>query len=437
MRTLEMRVRLKRLIQSAGIRGAPQDAGAERLDIVLPRGWPQSGAAWHWRWSRRGSTPQAGQAQTLKELPPQAASASIQVWTPAAETLLTQTRLPTQSRQRIVQALPYALEDQLLGDPESLHFAYRREADGALSVAITARERLQVWREALTQAGLNPASLCPVTLAVPWAADGWSAVFWEDEILVRRGAAAGFVCPFSENTPPAMLALALAEAAKAKQSPEFLVVFQPPRGFRPETWAEALKIPVRVENASLLDRQPDLRAPLDLLQGELAPSGQLRASLRPYRPAAALLLVWLLGNVVFDLYDWLRLRSQHQRYQREMTAILIEAFPDTKVVRDPAAQMKSNLERLQRHRGAGSQDLLPVLARVTPALAADTRVRVRGLRYAERTLTLDLTVPASGTLETLKQALRGAGLQAEILSATARGREVDGRLRVQASGAKS
>jgi len=184
-------------------------AARGRLDLVLPHGWPQSRNAVFWRWQSSGGTPQSGEVTDLKELPAAVRNAPAYVWTPAADTILTTATLPTRARSKILQALPYALEDRLLGDPETLHFAYRPETDGSLSVAVTAHERVRAWLDAFAQAGLHPVSLCPVTLLIPWALDCWSLLFIGNEILVRTGAVAGFACSLSIEQPPALLVSAV------------------------------------------------------------------------------------------------------------------------------------------------------------------------------------------------------------------------------------
>ena len=452
---------------------APARAAHERLDLVLPRGWPESASPVVWHWRRRGDKPptamdggrfgllpsrgitpsmegrsagreaippginagadfpQSGQVTDLLQIPETARSARTCVWTPAADTMLTTATLPTRSRRKIMQALPYTLEDRLLGDPDSLHFAYRNETDGSLSVAVTSTARLRVWMDALTQAGIQPAELCPATLLVPWALDCWSLSFAADEVLVRTGAASGFVAPLSQTTPPPLLIAALEEAARGQKTPESLVVFNAPAGFPAEAWSATLMVPVRIEKTSVWDRPEDPRAPLNLLQGQFEPQGRFNSSLRPYLPAAAMLLIWMLGNIAFDLGDWWKLRRQHQEHTREMTALLLSTFPETKTVLDPAAQMQRSIEMLLARTGHRDRDLLPLLAKTATALRADARVRLRGVRYADQSLTLELTWPAQGSPDAIKAALEAAGVRTEVLAMTPRAGSVDGRLRLQ------
>ncbi|HJW81708.1 MAG TPA: type II secretion system protein GspL [Acidiferrobacterales bacterium] len=415
---------------------APARATGDRLDLVLPRGWPDSGSPVFWRWRRRGDKPQSGQATDLRQMPEAARNARAYVWTPAGDTVLTSATLPTRSARKIAQALPFALEDRLLGDPETLHFAYRAESDGSLSVAVTAHERLRHWTDALAQAGIKPVTLCPATLLVPWALDCWSLAFAEDEVLVRTGSASGFVTPLTQATPPPLLAAALQEAVRSQKTPEYLVVFSAPAGFPAEAWGAQLQVPVRVETASVWEKQEEPSAPLNLLQGQFEQKGQLKSSLRPYFPAAAMLLVWMLGNMAVDITDWWKLRQQHQAYTREMTSLLLSSFPETKTVLDPAAQMQRSIDTLLARTGNRDRDLLPMLAKTATALRADPRVRLRGVRYADQSLTLELTWPAAGSPDAVKAALEAAGLRTEVLALTPRAGEVDGRLRLQPATAR-
>jgi general secretion pathway protein L len=399
----------------------------DRLDVVLPRNWPGADGAITYRWAARGGAVQSGRIRDLGGLPKGATNSFTQVWTPAADTLLTRATLPTRSRRKIMQALPYALEEQLLGEPETQHFAYVAENDGSLAVAVTARERVQAWSDALTRSGVRPAALSPAMLLVPWALDNWSLAFHDDEILVRTGHAAGIVCPATAGDPPAMLAAAMREAVAAKHAPEALIVFQPPGGFSAEKWGAALGVPVRIERASPWDKRVESDAPINLLQGQFAPSGERQMALRPYLPAAIMLVLWFAGNTVIDTIGWWRLHRQQRQYTGEMTSILMAAFPDTKVVLDPAAQMQRNMEALQAHQGT---DMVPLLAILAPALG-DGGAKLHHLRYSDKAVTVDLTLASAAALESIKQRLANAGLRVDVVSTTPRGGELDGRLHVE------
>ncbi|MDA8421318.1 MAG: type II secretion system protein GspL, partial [Pseudomonadota bacterium] len=88
-----------------------QDRGV--LSLRLPAGWPENAQPVSWWWCGAQKDMRHGVVMQLGELPMALRGGRVWVWTPAADTMLAQVTLPTSSRARIAQALPYALEDQL------------------------------------------------------------------------------------------------------------------------------------------------------------------------------------------------------------------------------------------------------------------------------------------------------------------------------------
>src|SRR5437879_12508747 len=114
--------------------------GGDRLELWLPRNWPAEDSELRWRRIAADGAVRQGVQRGLEGLAP---AEEIIVWTPAAETLFLRARLPTRSTAKIIQALPFALEEQLIDPPERLHVAFAHEADGELAVAVTRRERME------------------------------------------------------------------------------------------------------------------------------------------------------------------------------------------------------------------------------------------------------------------------------------------------------
>lgn len=406
---------------------------AERVELRLPAGWPDTTTVIHWHARSAAGALHTGVAQTAAELPEAARSGRVHVWTPPVETLLTRAQLPTRSRAKILQALPYALEEQLIEEPEKLSFAFVTQTDGTLAVAITARARLDAWLAGLAAAGIRPGSLCPATLAVPLHTDAWTVAFIDDELWVRTGELSGFAAPIDLAAPPSLLVSALREAAANDRAPTRLVAVNPPRGFNAAAWRTTLGIAVDAENVDLWDPRAGGLPSLTLLQGEYAPAGQTHQLARPLRPAAIMLAIWFVGLLTVDTIEWWRLRDTQQRQLAEMNEIFKASFPDAKTVVDPAAQMQRNMESLQA-RGGGPADMLPLLARVAPTLKQQQQAKLQGIKYADRSLTLDVVLPNYESLDRLRTQLQSASLDVEVLAANGRANEVEGRLRIQPAG---
>lgn len=409
--------------------------GGRGAQLLLPRGWPETNASVYW-WTRGADvrSTHAGREENITQLPPALRGSAVHVWTPAGDTLLTRTTLPTRSRARILQALPYALEDQLLDEPENLHFAYVHEPDGALAVAVTKKTRLNTWLEILKSAGVRPASLCPANLALPLYPKAWSAAFVNSELWVRNGEHLGFVSAATPDASPPLLQAALKEAAAKNTEPQQIIVFAPPSGFDADRWSTELNTPVIAEPTDFWE---SARPPaLSLLRTDFGQVAHLHQLTRPLWPAAIMLALLLAATLVIDLVEWARLRHQHNTYTAEMREIYRRNFGNDTPF--PYEQMQKSVDLLQARSG-GPADLLPLLSRLAPAVQNQQgKVKLRGIKYAERTMTIDVTLPDYQALDAFKNSLQTANLDVSVVGANKQGdNPVEGRLQVQPTGMKA
>src|SRR5882672_1001835 len=397
--------------------------GASRLELWLPREWPAADAELRWRRTQSGSVKQGSQ-RGLEGLAP---ADEVVVWTPAAETLLLRARLPTRSAAKIAQALPFALEDQLVDAPEKLHFAFTQEAGGALAVAVTRRDRIEGWLSALSAAGLTPSRLVPVTLSLPLADRAWTLAFRDGEMVLRCGLHAGYGGP-REAQPPGWLHTVLAEARAESTAPERILLADAPGDIDAEAWREALGLPVETLAAPAAPVPP---APLDLLQQRYTQRGRGTAALqRAYLPAAALVAAALVLTLLLDAVEWGRTAWRVRAADEEMRALLVKSFPDTRVIVDPAEQMRRGLEVLGARGGpAVPGEMLYLLARASPAFEREARLRVQAIEYADKALSVRIAA-AQKDAESLASALRARSLEVTVDRAGG-----EARLQLRAPGA--
>jgi len=399
------------------------------LELLLPREWPEKNGVIHWR-LRGGGSSLHGQVNELNEIPGLSAMTHVQVWTPPSETLLTRATLPTRSRAKIQQALPYALEEQLVGEPDQLHFAYRILEDNNIAVAVTAKDRLRAWVSRLADFGLKSSSICPATLALPHEVACWTLAFRENEIWVRTGIASGFACLRRANIPPSQLTTALQEARANQNAPSSLTVLQPPHGFVKNIWSTALNLPVQAQPRDFWTDVHDVVPAINLLQGSFAPSSQIRELAPALRPAGVMLAILLAGSLCFDLWEYWHLKRTNENLRQEMTGLFRKSFPDA-VIQNPALQMSRLLGEMQNKSGrTSSTDLLPLLGNVASVIQATAQIKLRGMQYSDSRLTLDVTLPDFQAMESVKNAIIARGIQVEVVGANSTATGIEGRLRL-------
>lgn len=325
-----------------------------------------------------------------------AATRRLIVFVQGAEVRLTSASVPARQPAKVLQAVPFALEDQVADDIDSLHFAIGpRQPDGSNPVAIVATIRMDQWLAPFRSRGLRPELLIPDVLALPTDPDGarWSALHERDQVLVRSGAFRGFVCD------PADLGtfLHLADPQAAHPLRVLLVegvAFAEGAIERPLELLPGYATPLAALIASV---QPE-RA-INLLQGVYSQRQDLQRLWRPWRIAAGLAAVWLLiAGLAFALESW-RLGRELARQDEANLARFRQLFPTETRVVDLQAQLD---QQLRLASGSGGGGLFPLLHTLSAALSANAGLKLTGMQYRDSALFLSLTGSDLQVLEGLR-----------------------------------
>ncbi|HET9580908.1 MAG TPA: type II secretion system protein GspL [Usitatibacter sp.] len=306
-------------------------------------------------------------ASPLAELP---RASAVEAVLPAQRVLFARLRLPRVNAATIRELLPYAVEDRLLADPAHIHaVAGATNERGETVVAVVDRDWLATMIGALRRAGhVARSAWCESELARGARGEwhiAWSA--GRGMLVDDEGVAATF--DPSENVPLA-LRVALDEAAARGERPSALRIHPEGDARLPDLarWSSETGVPCQ-EGPPWEERLAHSpRAPLDLLQGELAPRSAL--SWRLPRQAAVLAAVIVALQLAFTAADAWRLQREYRQLDAQREALFRETFPEARVVVDPELQMARNLAELRRSRGlAGGDEFLLQLTRAARASA--------------------------------------------------------------------
>ncbi|MEA5445264.1 type II secretion system protein GspL, partial [Gammaproteobacteria bacterium AB-CW1] len=104
---------------------------------------------------------------------------------PGESVTLLDAHIPTRKYQRMLQAAPWVLEDQLAQNVERLHFAIGpRQEDDRVRVAVAAHECMQALTERCQKAGLLLAGILPDFLALPRNENEWTLLIDGERVLL-------------------------------------------------------------------------------------------------------------------------------------------------------------------------------------------------------------------------------------------------------------
>ncbi|MES2354170.1 MAG: type II secretion system protein GspL [Pseudomonadota bacterium] len=388
------------------------------LQVFLPNGWPTRDstdtAPLRWRLTE-GITTRSGES-TLEKLP---RGADIELIVPASQVLFAQVKLPPGNTQRMSEMASFAVEDKLLGDPETIHAAVGiRGLDGMATAAIVDRAWLHAVRDHFSAAGLRLIRAISEIATVPFTPGAWDLVWHGTQGWLRTIEDQGLVVDLSGDNVPLSLLLALKEAQAANTLPDRIIVHAAENHALPDLtrWQQELQLPVEAGTPWSWQRIDVSRRGINLLQGPFAPSRSNAELLTRFRVPLSLAAGIVGLYFILSTADWAWLTWQKRALQTEMTQTFKTAFPDSNTIANAPLQMQRKVMELKRINGeAQPSDFLPLLASALPAMNA-TGGTPQAVQYDHGKLRLDLQLSQVQSLDALTQQLSAAGIQARVES---------------------
>lgn len=337
---------------------------------------------------------------------------------PADKVLFARVKLPATARRQRDMLLAYAVEDQLLSEPEQQHVVWcgvDDEGDDAL--AIVERQWLAALLQELAEQGVQPECVVPETLLLPWEPECWTLAWTQAGGVLRTGRLSGMAVEALANDPPISLMLALRDATRKPQKILLHATnLELPDIDRWQTLLGQTLFGIEVAVLEPLGRE-QLRAscPVNLLQGMFARQKMDWSWLPQLRPAGVALLLLLLLQVVGVGVDWLRLSQEQKHLQAQMKQLFRTSFPDARVIVDAPLQMQRKLVDVRRATGQpAAGDFLPLLARIAPTIASQPKASLQALRYTSNQLDVTLLLPDQRSADSILAQLAIPGVTATL-----------------------
>ncbi|MGH8728375.1 MAG: type II secretion system protein GspL [Burkholderiales bacterium] len=384
------------------------------LTIYIPETWRGKDDACPWILAIRGGAPTARGDNRFADMPK--ANETILI-APATRVLLTEAKLPKGNRQQLRQALPFAVEDKITADPETIHVAMgAARADGVTPLAVIDKQWLRSVLDALAEAQITPRRMEVETLVPAIEPDTWTVVWSGHEGFVRTGRASGLALAGNQS-PPLELRLALREENAPRE-----IVVRPEREL-PDVARWASELGVAVVAGRHWDFSEARNETLNLLQGEF---GRGNGGIAKLKPVFILAGVIVALQFALTIYDWATLRMEAKRLTGAIEKTFRDTFPETKTIVDAPLQMERNVAALRRSSGqVESSDFFPLLAAASRSL--NTTGSLRAIQYEQQKLKLDVKLPESQAAEALLRAMQRSGIRASLESVNSKDGSVEAR----------
>ena len=368
------------------------------------------------------------------------------VLVPAAETLTTMVDLPVRSGARLRAALPYALEDQVAADVETLHFAAGdRYESGRRPVAVVEKSILEGWLALLEDAGIEPSSLVPENYGlarIPGTmsvlVDDGCVMFndGEETEFVLEGAtpsdalvAAGQITDRSDDAPPepsGHLVVYCDAADEERLSHDWIALRHELHSVDINLLQEGALPRLAVTVAS--------GAGVNLLQGVYGPKADYGSWLRPWARAAMLLVALGVVGLVAKGADYWRLSQEEATLQAQFTEQYRTVRPGAN---DPILDPVGAVNSIKR--GLGQSTAPPVflasLGELSSAMAGNGAAAVESISYRAGVIDVRVSSPDVETIGNIQRAIGASGAFAATIQSTDRvGDRINSRIQIREAG---
>lgn len=351
---------------------------------------------------------------------------------PGDEALFCFADIPAKQARFIRQALPFAVEEQLAQDVDSVHLALGGQdaAGEGYRVAAIDHQRMGLWLNAfLDWEGVELEAIYPDAALVPLKDHDWAICIGEDMALLasRRGE---WMTMRADNLAVFGQTLAIPSEDEVAAEVQVVVYGTEDAFARHEEVISSLagtprlsvhREPMEGASVELLASAHYHHAadPINLCQGQYAPSQGEGGALKPWRPAIAIAAVWFLllvgGQLAMGYYH----NQQARSLEDQAMAIYHQSFPDDR--RATPRNVRRMVEAQMRVAGeqGGDAGFLPLMKHTGQQYqrqAGSQSIQFNSVNYTSSRgqLVVDVRADSYEKLNALRSSIADQGLEASV-----------------------
>lgn len=339
---------------------------------------------------RTGETQLSSDNADTTDLAELAKDSNVVVIIPGEDILLTSVTLPTLSRQRLRQALPFALEDKLIEETENYHFVTgERQEDGTIPVAVITKQKMEQTLAKLSAMHLHSYQMIPSIFAIPYTPEHATTALVDHIRMVRTGKYAGFAC--DNHNSDLFLAL-----DQSKQPYDELLFTE--KSFLEHAYVAIKQFP-----------------PLNLTQGEYYLKAKTSFQKTLWRANVILVASWMGLLVLGNAVSYFFLHNNAKKTESAIHAIYKKHFPFSTSMVAPRERMEAKLKKLS----AKTRDnpMLHSLGFIANSLKHTAAITCTKMDFHDTTWRLAVTSDSFDTLDNFLRSLKQQGLSAKTQGA--------------------
>ncbi len=371
----------------------------------------------------------------LEELARVARGRKVYVLIDAHYTMLESVKVPSKSRHKQLQAIPFAMEDHLAEDIDNTHFALGKpDQNHQIPVIAIKRSLMQNTLERFAQHQVSVDAISADSIAIPGNPEQWCVLIDEDSALIKLSDSQAHCCD-RENT----LAIIQALLAQSDTPPASILYHYKEGDDVAESLLDSLDVdietrPYKSHSLEIFATHIKEALNFNLLQGEFKPKKKSSPGwLQPWKSVAAVAGLWMVLHLGHAAIASMQLKQKNQALSKQIEQEFKRAMPEARKMTNMQTRVERKLEQLKTGSTANTDTgFLQILGKATPALAGAKNIEIRATVYRNNYIDIDMSAASLQDIEQLKNSLNSLSGIKTVLSTTVEKDKVQGRLRLEA-----
>jgi len=343
--------------------------------------------------------------------------------------------IPARNRQKIMQAIPYAMEDDLIGEIEDFHFALPAKLpQNNIPVCAIRHELMESILSAFAEFHIQPNQIIPEILALPFQRQQWTVLMEDTDSIFRTDSFSGFVCDSSQLA----LYLDMSINETGDEQPEAVHIIDARQltdsdvpGLVPTPELQIVKTPMHSSLLEIFAKNTHETDSINLLQGLYAAKNQRSREWKKWIPVATILSILIFIQAIEGIVAYQSVQSELEQTNARISKLFKQSLPDAKRVNNIKIRMKRRLIALQGSGQSNQSGFLSLLAKSAKAIQVNTSTVINNMNFRNGKLDMELRIDNLQSLEKIKQMITQSGLNVNVRSASVQGNSVTVRMSVQ------
>lgn len=356
------------------------------------------------------------------------ASHTVTVVLPGEKVLFLTAQVPGKNIQKVLQAIPYVLEDSVIDDVDDLYFSIKKQNSDASNnkydVSIVNKNYFESIIKILELAGIYADAMIADYFLLAYK----PSLFVDDTRMIYSSSEMKF-------------SSALESAIKFDAKPfdesnklKLITCNKPSNIERP--------LSKLIENINVVEEQCELNPlvylvknrssnTINLLHGAYKKKKDWTQAGKTWLPVSVLLGVWLIIQAGVFVFDYIDLSKKSKLINLEITKIYKQTFPKSRRIIDAKAQMQQKLSSIKKRKGQNGRSFTEMLSNSASIFSKTKGLEIKSLRYYDGKINLEIQISSLQALDKLSEQLnKEKGYQVEVQNASSGKETVTARLQI-------